>query len=274
MVRLQPGRLVGDEAVAEGVRLAERIVSERLDDVEQLRPELVAVTLRDAALHELLALGRDERPVLLAAGFAEVVGLFQGVPGETLCHPHHRLLIQHQPVGIPEDRLHVGMEVGEGLPPVLELRVVAVHVGCHRAWPVEGDERRDVVERGRGESPQGRAHGTAFELEHPDRLGSPQHLERALIVERDRVDVGAGARALLDQVEGHLDHREVAQAEEVHLQQAEVLDSVHLVLRNDRRLGRGLARLGLSLDGQVLGEWLVGDYDSGRMDAVLAPEIL
>ena len=36
VVGLQPGRLVGDQAVAEGVRLAEGVVGERLDDVEQL----------------------------------------------------------------------------------------------------------------------------------------------------------------------------------------------------------------------------------------------
>ena len=39
------------------------------------------------------------------------------------------------------------------------------------------------------------------------------------------------------------DDVEVAQAEEVHLQQAEFLDAVHLELGDDRRVGRVLARL-------------------------------
>ena len=47
IVRLEPGRLVGDEPVAVGVGLVERVVGERLDDVEQLRAELLAVALRD-----------------------------------------------------------------------------------------------------------------------------------------------------------------------------------------------------------------------------------
>ncbi len=37
MVGLQPGGPVGDQAVAEGMALAERVVGERLDHVEQLR---------------------------------------------------------------------------------------------------------------------------------------------------------------------------------------------------------------------------------------------
>ena len=45
VVRLQPCRLVRHEAVAVGVRLVERVVGEGLDDVEELRPQLLAVAL-------------------------------------------------------------------------------------------------------------------------------------------------------------------------------------------------------------------------------------
>ena len=82
------------------------------------------------------------------------------------------------------------------------------------------------------------------------------------------------AALLLDEVERHLDHREVAQPEEVHLQQAELLDPVHLVLGDDRRVPRVGARLGLALDREVLGERLVGDHDRRGVDAVLAPQAL
>ena len=65
---------------------------------------------------------------------------------------------------------------------------------------------------------------------------------------------------------------EVAQAEEVHLQEPEVLDAVHLVLRDDRRVFERRARLGLALDRQVLGERLARDDDRGGVDAVLAAQ--
>ena len=118
------------------------------------------------------------------------------------------------------------------------------------------------------------AHRGPLELEDPDGIAPAQHLEGPLVIERHAVYVGPLPCRLLDQIEGHLDHRQVAQAEEVHLQQAEVLDAVHLVLGDDRCIARVRARLGLALHRQVLGERLLGDDDRGGMDAVLAPEAL
>ena len=83
---------------------------------------------------------------------------------------------------------------------------------------------------------------------------------------------GRRAGGRLDEVEGPLDDGEVAQAEEVHLEQAEVGHAVHLVLGDDGRVGRVAAGLGLALDGQVLGERLPGDDHRGGVDAVLAAQ--
>ena len=88
------------------------------------------------------------------------------------------------------------------------------------------------------------------------------------------VDVGPVAGRLLDQVERDLDDVEVAQAEEVHLQQAELFDTVHLVLRHHRRVFERGSGLGLALDRQVLGQRFAGDHHRGRVDAVLAAQAL
>ena len=77
-----------------------------------------------------------------------------------------------------------------------------------------------------------------------------------------------------DQVQGPLDDRQVAQPEEVHLEQAQVLDPVHFVLGDDGGVLGPPARLRLALDGQVLGERLAGDHHRGGVDAVLAPQAL
>ncbi len=78
----------------------------------------------------------------------------------------------------------------------------------------------------------------------------------------------------LDELERVVDDVEVAQPEEVHLQQTQVLDAVHLVLGDDGRLLDGLAGLGLALDRQVLGERILGDHHRGGVDAVLAAQAL
>ena len=77
----------------------------------------------------------------------------------------------------------------------------------------------------------------------------------------------------LHEIERDLEHVEVAQAEEVHLEQPEVFDAVHLVLRDDRGV-LDLAAVGLALDGQVLGERLARDDDGRGVDAVLAAQAL
>ena len=254
--------------------LVEGVVGERLDDVEQLLAERLVVTLLHTARDELLPLRGDELTVLLAARLPQIVGFLEGVAGKALRDPHHRFLVEHQAVGIPEDRLRVRVEVGDGLTAVLQVGVVTVHVGRHRARPVQGDERRHIVKARRRQRAQRRAHGGALELEHADGVASPQHLEGPLVVERHRVDVGTEPGRMFDEVEGHLDDREVAQPEKVHLQKAKVLDAVHLVLRDDRGVARIGAGLGLALDGQVLGQRLVGDDDGCGVDAVLAPQAL
>ncbi len=269
---LQPRGLVRDEAVAVRVALAERVVGERLDDVEQLRADGLAVAGRDARLDELLALARHQLADLLAACLAQVVGLGERVPAEPLRDAHHRLLVDHQPVRVAEELLHVGVEVRDRLAPVLAIGEVRVHVRRHRTGPVEGDEGGDVVEARRRERTHQRAHRPAFELEHTDRVASLQHRERGVVVERDRVDVDALTSALADQLDGLVDDRQVAQPEEVHLQQTERLDAVHLVLRHDRRFVGLLPVLGLALERDVLGELVAGDDDRRGVDAGLATQ--
>jgi hypothetical protein len=60
VVRLQVRGLVRNEAVPHGVRFVERVVGERLDDVEHLLAEVATVSLGDASLDELRTLLRDE----------------------------------------------------------------------------------------------------------------------------------------------------------------------------------------------------------------------
>ena len=103
---------------------------------------------------------------------------------------------------------------------------------------------------------------------------APQQVEGLRVVERDAVDVGAGAGALLDEPERDLEHVEVAQPQEVHLEEAEVLDAVHLVLGDDRGVLDLPARLRLALDREVLGERLARDHHRGGVDAVLAAQPL
>ncbi len=265
---LEVRRLVGDQGVAEGMAPAEGVVGERLDDVEQPRPERPSVAHPVDAVDELLPLDGDQLPRLLAAGTTKVVSICQRVAGDLLGDPHHRLLVDHQPVGVAEHVGEIVVVVDDRLAPVLAVGVVGVHVRRHRTRAIEGKQRGDVLEVGRAERSHQRPHRPAFELEHADATPPLQHVVGLRIVERHAVDVEVGIVAGADHLHGVGDHVEVAKAEEVHLEQPERLDAVHFVLGDDRcRLGV-LARLGLALHRQIGGQRLLGDDDGGGVDAV------
>ena len=87
---------------------------------------------------------------------------------------------------------------------------------------------------------------------------------------------GRAPGGALDDVQRVLDHVEVAQPEEVHLQQADVLDRLH------RELGDGaerflavLARTGVGeLQRHDVGQRPVGDHDRGGVDRAVANDSL
>ena len=77
------------------------------------------------------------------------------------------------------------------------------------------------------------AHARALELEDAVGLAVDEQLIGLRIVERDVVDVEVDALGALDLGERVLDQRQRAQAQEVHLQQADALDLLHRPLRRD-----------------------------------------
>ena len=254
--------------------LVERIVGELFDFVEDIFAQGYAVARRLTAGDEVLAFILHGLAVLLAAGPAQFVGVCQRVGGELLRHAHDRLLVDHQPKGVGEKLLGIGVEVGNRLSAVLAIGVVVVHVRGHRARPVQGNERCNILETGRSERSHEGAHRPRLELEHADRVATRQKVEGGLIVERHLVDVDGLAPGGLDEGQGVGDDVQVPESQEVHLEESEVLDGVHLVLGDHRRIAGILTGFGLPLDGEVVRQGLLGDHHGGGVDAVLAPEAL
>ena len=73
--------------------------------------------------------------------------------------------------------------------------------------------------------------------------------------------------ASTEQLDGELEHRQVPQAQDVHLEEPELLDGVHLVLRDDIVVVGALQR-------GVIHERLAADDDGRRMHPGLAAESL
>jgi len=159
IIGLQIGGLIADVSVAERVTLVERVISEVLDDVEQLFTERASVTRVLATLLELGAFLLHEFANLLTASLAQVVRLGERVPGEALRHAHHALLIDHEAVRVTQNFPSVRVKILDRLSSVLSIGEVIVHVDAHRTRSIQGDDGRDVLECRRVHGPQQLLHG-------------------------------------------------------------------------------------------------------------------
>ena len=217
------------------------------------------------ASHQRLPQGGHQLVVLLADGLAQVVRLGGAEPAEAAGDGHVLLLVDGHAVGRLQDGAQ-GFVVVDDRARVLLVARVRRDV-LHRPRPVEGDDGDEVLELRGADIVQRLLHAGALELEHPGGVAPREHPVGLLVVERQPVDLDADAARALDDAERGLDHVEVAQAEEVHLEQAELGDVVHVELRDEF----GLALL---LQRQVLGEGLVADHHRGRVDGVVTDETL
>ena len=145
---------------------------------------------------------------------------------------HHLLLVGDDTEGLFQDRLGLGQDVLHLLPAQLALDELLHHPDRERARAVEGVERRQLLEPRRLGAPQHVAHAARLELEDAVRASVAEQPEDLRVVERNRVEIEVDALHL-ERAQGVVDDRDGLQAEEVHLEQAETLDRLHVPLRRD-----------------------------------------
>ena len=249
------------------MRLRESVAGEVGHQVEDLGRLRLTHAAADRALDELGAHLRHLFLFLLAHRAAEDVGFAQAEAGQLAGDVHHLLLVHDDAVGLFQDRLELGQRVDDLLLAVLALHVLIQQAALERPRPEKGNRRRDVIEAGGAHVLDQPAQAGRLQLEHAIRIGGLQQAERRRVVPGDGRQVEFQAARLLQVLERVLDDRQVAQAEEVHLQEADLLHGVHLVLGHDRALL--LAVLFAARDAQlqrhVLLQRLGGDHDAGGM---------
>ena len=175
----------------------------------------------------------------------------------------------------------IGSRRSSGIETVVGV-ALAARVGrdlVHRARAVQRDERDEVVELRRADLAQRLLHALGLELEHADRVAAGEHLVGLRVVERQRRHVRARAARALDDVQRVLDDVEVAQAQEVHLQQAELLDGLHRELRDHACSSRSPSRVGASpasasCSGTMSVSGMPGDDDRRGVDRGVADDAL
>ena len=231
-------------------------------------------TAADTAVHLHLAiLGEtvDENlPLLLhhvvlflRHGAAYQVCATEGVARQRLQHLHHLLLIHDAPVGDLEDRLQQGMGVLDPLGVAAVFDVAGD--GVHRTGAVEGNHRDEILESGGAQLHQHPLEAARLHLEYAVRFALGQHLIHPLVVQRN-VRHGERGRVFLNHFLCVGDHRQVAQAEEIHLEDTQLLQVIHGVL--------GGHRLVIHTQRHVLADGAGGNHHAGGVGRGVAGESL
>ena len=130
------------------------------------------------------------------------------------------------------------MQSGQGLSFVFDIHIGHHHAPFEGTRSIEGRSGDDVGELVRLHLGQEVSHSAGFKLKDPFCLAPLQQGKCRLVVQRqfDRIDLDTPV--LLHILHGLVEDREVAQAQEVHLQQARFFNRRTFPLRDDVRLPR------------------------------------
>ena len=234
IVRLEIRRLIREQRVRRRMRLVEAVAGEELDELEDLaRPSSPEMPRSRQPLMKA-----SRCACIFAASFLPIARRSSSAwpsvkPASSLAS---RMTCSWYAM-TPYVSLSTGSICGELVldldAAVLAVDVVVDDAAAQRTGPVQRVQRDQVLETLRLGLAQRVAHARALELEHAVRLAVLEQLIGLRIVERQLLEVDLVARRLLDVLDRVVEQRERAQAQEVHLQEADALDLLHRPLRRD-----------------------------------------
>ena len=223
IVALEPRRLIGHDGVADSVSLIEGVVGEIVDFVidglcRRLGDAVLDTAADTAALITVdkgVALFFNLLGLFLGDSAAHHIGLSEGEAAQLLEDLNDLLLIDDTAVSHRQDRLKGGMLVGNEFGIVLTGNKARDRL--HRAGAIEGYNCGNIFNRMGLEAKAHAGHAGGLHLEHAGGFTRRQHLKDLVIMVRDvrKAEIGC---VLLHHLHRVIQHRQVTQTQEVHLQ--------------------------------------------------------
>ena len=271
VMALQPGSLHSDDAVGRGMGFIEGVGGEGnhfvVDFIGDVLRHAVAHTAGDR--HPAVLIGQavdKDFPLLvhdfmffLGHGPAHQVAAAVAVARQVADDLHDLFLIDHAAVGYVQDRAEFFRFV---------FHAGRVHFSGDIAWDgvhgtraIEGDGGNDVLEAGGLHIHEEAGHPRAFHLEDALGVAAGDHFVNGGVVQGG-VFRGHILPDFPHHIQGIADHREGAEAQEVHFQQAQTLDGAHGILGGDDIV--------VALEGDVFHDGFAGDKDARRVGGGVA----
>src|SRR5579872_1862698 len=224
--------LAGENGVRGRVSLVEGVSRELLNFIEYGGGGLTGGTALLCSLDKLIAVAGELFRLLLAHGTANQICLAHRVAGKNAGQLHNLFLVDDDAIRLLEDLPQGRMRVRHITLAVLASREFLDVV--HRSRPVHGEQRDNVTELGWAHTGDETLHAVAVDLEYPESRATREQLVNARMVEGNFVDFEVAARTVSHQAGRALQNSQRAKAEEVHLQQPDLFDGPHRLLRRDR----------------------------------------
>ena len=236
----------------------ESVARELGHQVEDLFGFLGVYFSRRASGQEFFALRGHFLVFLFAHGAAQQVRIAQRKPGQAVGDLHHLFLIQNDAPGFGENLLQLRQIVGDFFLAVLAGDEVVDHAALNRAGTIQRVQRRQIFEARGLVTLQNVAHAVRFKLEYAAGLAAREQRVGFLVVELQAGEIDFHAAIFFDHAHGVVEHRQRGQAEEIHLEQTDALQRIHIVLRGDFFLVRLVQRYDF-------GERLGRNHHAGRV---------
>ena len=189
------------------------------------------------------------------------IGAAKGVAGEILGDAHHLFLVDDDAVGFGEDRLQHRVEIFRIFAPMLDVDIARDVV--HRSRPVERDHSDDVFETVRQQLSKRIAHARTFQLEHADRFAAAKQVIGRVVIKGELRKLELGA-TLVHEPLAERQHGERRETEKIELDQACLLDVLHIELGHRHRCPR------VTIERHQLVQRAVADHDAGRVGRGMA----
>ena len=257
VVRLEVSGLVDDQRVGDGVRLREAVGCKLRDLIEEgVGPPLVDAVGR-SAFDEARLLLCHLLGLLLAHCTPQQIGLAEGVARHLLGDLQNLVLVADHAESRRGHFLEFGDRVLDRGRAVPTVDVVLDHARLEGAGTKESDEWDQVVEDPRLLAQDEISHAARLDLEYAFRAARTEHVEGLLVVEGNALVTEVRIVPLPDHRLGVRHDRKCAQAEEVELDEPDLLDAHHVVLRHH------VTRLRVAVERHQLDQRLVADHDAG-----------